>query len=74
MPEFLHHASDDQLALAICGCALLLSGMIMYFSHHLGRKAGNIRLHDDTVHRMEPTVQKSAAATHTTLVARDKAA
>ncbi len=50
MPEFLHQASDDQLALAICFGAVLVSGLIMHFSHHLGRLTGRIRLHETPEH------------------------
>jgi len=46
MTEILHQASDDQLALAICFGAVLVSGLIMHFSHHVGRLTGRVRLHD----------------------------
>ena len=46
MPEFLHQASDDQIALALCFGAVLVSGLIMHFSHHVGRLTGRIRLHE----------------------------
>jgi hypothetical protein len=45
MPEILHQASDDQLALAICFGAVVVSGLIMHFSLHVGRLTGRIRLH-----------------------------
>lgn len=50
MPEFLHQASDDQIALALCFGAVLVSGLIMHFSHHLGRLTGRIRLHETPGH------------------------
>ncbi|MGE5192796.1 MAG: hypothetical protein ACM3U2_09855 [Deltaproteobacteria bacterium] len=46
MPQFLHQASDDQIALALCFGAVLVSGLIMHFSHHVGRLTGKIRLHE----------------------------
>ncbi len=46
MPEFIHQASDDQIALAICFGAVVFSGLVMHFSLHLGRLTGRIRLHE----------------------------
>jgi hypothetical protein len=46
VPEFLHQASDDQIALVLCFGAVLVSGLIMHFSHHVGRLTGRIRLHE----------------------------
>ena len=46
MPDFLHQASDDQIALALCFGAVLVSGLIMHFSYHVGRLTGRIRLHE----------------------------
>ncbi len=46
MPEMLHQASDDQIAIAICFGAVVVSGLIMYFSLHIGRMTGRIRLHE----------------------------
>ncbi len=46
MPEFIHQASDDQIALAVCFGAVLVSGLIMHFSHHLGQLTGRVRLHE----------------------------
>ena len=45
MPEIMHQASDDQIALAICFGAVVVSGLIMHFSLHVGRLTGRIRLH-----------------------------
>ena len=45
MPDILHQASDDQIALAICFGAVAVSGLIMYFSIHVGRMTGRVRLH-----------------------------
>ena len=50
MPEFLHQASDDQIALALCFGAVLVSGLIMHFSRHVGRLTGRIRLHETPDH------------------------
>ena len=44
--ELLHQASDDQLALAICFGAVVVSGLIMHFSYAVGRWTGRIRLHE----------------------------
>lgn len=44
MPEILHQASDDQIALAICFGAVAVSGLIMHFSLHVGRLTGRIRV------------------------------
>ena len=41
----MHQASDDQIALAICFGAVVVSGLIMHFSLHVGRLTGRIRLH-----------------------------
>ena len=49
MPEILHQASDDQIALAICFGAVVVSGLIMHFSLHVGRLTGRIRLHQSRV-------------------------
>ena len=46
MSELLHQASDDQLALAICFGAVVVSGLIMHFSYAVGRWTGRIRLHE----------------------------
>ena len=43
MPELMHQASDDQIALAICFGAVVVSGLIMHFSLHVGRLTGRIR-------------------------------
>ena len=37
MTELLQHATDDQIALAFCFGALLISGTVMYFSYHIGQ-------------------------------------
>ena len=45
MPDILRQASDDQIALAICFGAVVVSGLIMHFSIHVGRMTGRVRLH-----------------------------
>jgi hypothetical protein len=45
VPEIVYQASDDQIALAICFGAVVVSGVIMHFSLHLGRLSGRIWLH-----------------------------
>jgi hypothetical protein len=46
VPEFIPQPSDDQIALVICFGAVVVSGLIMHFSHHVGRLTGRIRLHE----------------------------
>jgi hypothetical protein len=48
--EFIQQASDDQIALAICFGAVLLSGLVMHFSLRLGQLTGRIRLHESPAH------------------------
>lgn len=37
MTELFRHATDDQIALAFCFAGVFVSGMIMYFSAHVGQ-------------------------------------
>ena len=37
MSDLVQQATDDQLALAICLASVVGSGLIMYFSHYVGR-------------------------------------
>ena len=46
MDTLLAQASDDQLALTICGAAVLLSAAVMYLTPVVGRMTGQIRLHE----------------------------
>ena len=46
VPEFIPQPSDDQVALIVCFGAVVASGLIMHFSHHVGRLTGRIRLHE----------------------------
>jgi hypothetical protein len=46
VPDFLPQPADDHIALAICFGAVLVSGLVMHFSHHVGRLTGRIRLHE----------------------------
>lgn len=48
MTALFQNASDDQMALALCAAAFVFSGLVMYFSHHVGRYAQRVRLHDET--------------------------
>ncbi|MGQ0637698.1 MAG: hypothetical protein ACT4QC_24235 [Planctomycetaceae bacterium] len=43
MRELIQQASDDQLALAICVASVVGTGLIMYFSHYVGRLSGRVR-------------------------------
>jgi hypothetical protein len=45
VPEIFRLVSDDQLALVICFGAVVVSGLIMHFSIHVGRMTGRVRLH-----------------------------
>jgi hypothetical protein len=45
VPEIFRLVTDDQLALVICFGAVVLSGLIMHFSVHVGRLTGRGRLH-----------------------------
>jgi hypothetical protein len=38
--ELIQSASDDQVALAICFAAVTFCGLVMYFSHYVGRLSG----------------------------------
>ena len=51
MPEIMHQASDDQIALAICIGAVMVSGLIMHFSMHIGRLTGRIPHSQSPQHR-----------------------
>lgn len=44
MMDLFRNASHDQIALAFCAAALLVSGTVMYFSHHVGQLNSRIRL------------------------------
>ena len=76
MPEFIHQASDDQIALAVCFGAVLVSGLIMHFSHHLGQLTGRIRLHETPdqsamlLHGAQPVPSRQSAEA----AARERAA
>ena len=41
--DLIHNASDDQIALTVCFAAVAISGLVMYFSYHVGVFARNIR-------------------------------
>ncbi len=45
MPEIIRQVSDDQIALGVCLAAVVVSGLIMHFSIHVGRMTGRVRLH-----------------------------
>jgi hypothetical protein len=76
VPDFLHQASDDQIALALCFGAVLVSGLIMHFSHHVGRLTGRIRLHETSdlagllLHEAQPVPSRQASEA----AARERAA
>ena len=61
VPEFLHQASDDQVALAICFGAVVASGLVMHFSHYVGRLTGRIRLHETSGGAGEMILQPQSA-------------
>lgn len=76
MTDLLHQASDDQIALALCFGAVLVSGLVMHFSHHVGRMTGRVRLHETAGER--GFALQDAQPRHSHLAAeaatRDKAA
>jgi hypothetical protein len=41
----MRQVSDDQIALIVCFGAVVVSGLIMHFSIHVGRMTGRVRLH-----------------------------
>jgi len=41
--ELFRHATDDQIALAFCFAGVFVSGMIMYFSYHVGQLTAKVR-------------------------------
>lgn len=43
MPDLIHNASDDQIALTVCFAAVAISGLVMYFSYHVGVFTRSIR-------------------------------
>lgn len=76
MTDLLHQASDDQIALALCFGAVLVSGLVMHFSHHVGHLTGRIRLHQSGGE--QGPAHQDALSRHAHLAAeaaaRDKAA
>jgi hypothetical protein len=73
VPEILHQASDDQIALAICFGAVVVSGLIMHFSLHVGRLTGRIRLHE-TPQQGELVLQEARELAARELAIRERAA
>ena len=49
MPDVANQISDDQIALAVCLGAVVVAGLIMYFSIHIGRLTGRIPAADDAL-------------------------
>ncbi len=43
MTDLLRHATDDQIALLFCFGGVFVSGMIMYFSFHVGQLGAQAR-------------------------------
>lgn len=44
MVDLIPRASDDVVGLAICIGAVAVCGLIMHFSHYVGRMTGHIRI------------------------------
>jgi hypothetical protein len=44
VPEIVRQVSDDQIALIVCFAAVVVSGLMMHFSIHIGRITGRVRL------------------------------
>ncbi|MBI3864577.1 MAG: hypothetical protein HY290_22065 [Planctomycetia bacterium] len=76
MPEILRHASDDQIALAICFGAVVVSGLIMHFSIHVGRMTGRVRLHQTPEQGglLLPEIQQSTLQRTGEITVRERAA
>ena len=47
--ELFQNASDDQIALTCCFAAVAVSGLIMYFSYHVGVFARGIQSRNNTI-------------------------
>jgi hypothetical protein len=67
--DMIQQASDDQTALAICFAAVAFSGLVMYFSHYVGRLTGAVRLHETSADSLAQSKAKvhllpSAQAQH----------
>ena len=73
MTDLIQHASDDQAALVLCLGAVALCGLVMHFSHHVGRLTGHIRLHDPGVAPIRTTEAASPAPLAQPVI-REKAA
>jgi hypothetical protein len=71
--DLLHQASDDQLALAICVGAVAICGLVMHFSHHVGRMTGHIRLHS-TGGEIPLAISREAQTAAAATVMHEKAA
>ena len=68
--ELFQNASDDQVALTICFAAMAVSGLIMYFSYHVGVLTRGIQSRTSTL-RIPDQASMPAAETHRS---REKAA
>lgn len=49
MSDLFQNASDDQLALTLCFAAVTVSGLVMYFSYHVGVFARGLRSQPGTL-------------------------
>lgn len=76
VPDILRQASDDQIALIICFGAVVVSGLIMHFSIHVGRLTGRVRLHQTPEQGgiLLPEIQSIQARRAEEIAARDRAA
>lgn len=70
MSDLFQNASDDQVALTLCFAAVVVSGLIMYFSYHVGVLARGIRPRTATL----PIREQSAFPAASIRTSRDKAA
>lgn len=53
MAEILHQLSDDQIAISICFAGVVVSGLIMHFSHFVGRLSGRTNLSAPAISRQQ---------------------
>lgn len=71
MTDLIHNASDDQIALTVCFGAVLVSGLVMYFSYYVGAVARNVR--SGTI-RLPASRSRDIADRQVGATIRDKAA
>ncbi len=76
MPDIMRQVSDDQIALVVCFGAVVVSGLIMHFSIHVGRMTGRVRLHQspEQGNLLLPKMQPAPVQRTDEIAARERAA